>query len=269
MAFQFQPRSKFALLAVEHVYSELPEPEVQLTDGTWALSGVPLPDLGIWTEWIGSIGVRRLKTANLILLRQEAAENPQIVDAVHQRLDDDLTRLFYLLQLSSVVEYEGAELLLGSSVDGQPQIRQISELHKFYPSKGYTRIPCTVDRMNEAIQLREGLKQMETVPAAGFIRGMNALTDGLMRNNGQDRLHQFVRGLEALIVPDIGQTKKQFVHRCQTFAVASPVAAQVLGEAFDMRSDTEHLQDWERALHTYPVGERDDVAWLPSYSFSS
>lgn len=37
---------------------------------------------------------------------------------------------------------------------------------------------------------------------------------------GQDRLHQVVRSLEALLLPDIGKTRKQFVQRCHTFARA-------------------------------------------------
>jgi hypothetical protein len=85
--------------------------------------------------------------------------------------------------------------------------------------------------------------------------------DGLTRDKGQERLHQFVRSLEALILPDRGATMRQFINRCQTFALASAGAAQALREAFEMRSDTEHLHDWNRALTVYPVADRDDVAW--------
>jgi hypothetical protein len=92
------------------------------------------------------------------------------------------------------------------------------------------------------------------------IRGLNTLFKGL-KEIGQDRLHQFVRSLEALILPDIGKTEKQFAHRCQTFARASDDTRDLLLEAFAMRSDTEHLHSWDEAVQNYPVDQREDVCW--------
>jgi hypothetical protein len=92
------------------------------------------------------------------------------------------------------------------------------------------------------------------------IRGLNRLFDGL-RATGQDRLHEFVRSMEALIIPEIGKTRRQFAHRCQTFATPGEDTRILLLEAFDMRSDTEHLNPWDGAVHAYPVCEREDVCW--------
>jgi hypothetical protein len=92
------------------------------------------------------------------------------------------------------------------------------------------------------------------------IRGLNTLFKGL-KETGQDRLHQYVRSLEALILPDMGSTKKQFTHRCQTFARAGNDTQSLLQEVFDMRSDTEHLHPWDEAVQNYPVDQRDDVCW--------
>jgi hypothetical protein len=68
------------------------------------------------------------------------------------------------------------------------------------------------------------------------IRGMNTLFNSL-KETGQDRLHQFVRSLEALILTDIGRTEKQFEHRCHIFARAGNDIRGLLLECFDMRSD--------------------------------
>ena len=35
MVFQFRENSKFAMLALDGIYSDLPDPEFQLSDGTW------------------------------------------------------------------------------------------------------------------------------------------------------------------------------------------------------------------------------------------
>ena len=84
--------------------------------------------------------------------------------------------------------------------------------------------------------------------------------NGLRETAGQDRLHQFTRSLEALILPDAGSTRKQFVHRCQLFAVASPAAASALEQSYDMRSDAEHLHDWEGSLQSVKGEKIEDVA---------
>src|SRR4030095_823526 len=97
MNFQFRNKSKFALLTFNNIYAKLNPESFRLSDGTWVMSRVPVRDLGIWKEWIGSIRMERLKEANLILFLEEPSDNPEVLDAVHQRLNDDLSRLFLLL----------------------------------------------------------------------------------------------------------------------------------------------------------------------------
>jgi hypothetical protein len=53
--YKFEDKGKFALLTFNGVYAELPAAAFQLSDGTWAMPSVPVPDLDIWKEWIGSI----------------------------------------------------------------------------------------------------------------------------------------------------------------------------------------------------------------------
>ncbi len=112
------------------------------------------------------------------------------------------------------------------------------------------------------LALRAGVTAMDAdkTQFRRVIRGLNTLFNGL-KETGQDRLHQFVRALEALILPDIGRTEKQFVHRCQTFARAGDDTRALLVEAFAMRSDTEHLNPWDEAVQSYPADQREDVCW--------
>lgn len=260
---QFINPGKFALLTINNVRTDLPAESFQLSDGTWVLPGVPVPDLGIWKEWVGSIRTKRLNNANLVLLREEPSNNPEIVDQVHFRLEKELTTLFYMLHLRAGLEIaEGADLLSGSFHRSHPDIRQVHDMAVFLPSKGWK--PMSVDRdwLEDALNLSGGVEVMDADKSQfrRVIRGLNALFNGL-KETGQDRLHQFVRSLEALILPDEGKTKKQFIHRCQTFTRASEETRSLLWEAFDMRSDTEHLQPWERAIKHYPEGQREDICW--------
>jgi hypothetical protein len=36
------------MLTVNNVYTDLPAAAFQLSDGTWVMPAVPVPDLGIW-----------------------------------------------------------------------------------------------------------------------------------------------------------------------------------------------------------------------------
>lgn len=96
-----------------------------------------------------------------------------------------------------------------------------------------------------------------------IIRGLNTLFKGKEEEMGQDRLHQFVRSLEALILPKQGKTARQFAYRCQTPGRAGEDTHTLLLEAFSMRSAAEHLNRWDEAeaARSYPPGERETVCW--------
>jgi hypothetical protein len=180
--YQFQNKSKFALLTINNVYTDLPSNGFQLSDGTWVMPGVPVQDLGIWKEWIGSIRMERLRRANLVLLVEEPSGNPEILDGVHHRLQEGLSQLFYMLHLRTGIECaDGADLICGSSESGVPRIRQMSQMAKFYQSKGWRRLPVTKEWLENGLFLRAGAVAMDSdkAPFRRFIRGINTLFNGL------------------------------------------------------------------------------------------
>src|SRR5207249_7679539 len=74
-------------------------------------------------------------------------------------------------------------------------------------------------------------------------RGLKVLFDGtLMPNKDGDRLHQFVRAVEALVKPEPEKTRNQFAHRIsQTFTLANDETRAILLQLFDLRSYVEHM----------------------------
>ena len=235
-----------------------------MIEGTWLLKRVPVEVKSHWAQWIGSLRADQIRDANLVLVRSIASVDPTIAgDAEQHTLTQHLIKLFSMLVFDGVPEYAEADIVAGSVLDEGPMIRHMSRLKKFHPTKGYVRQPITLARLEGAVTLRQQLDDIERrVPAnfSRFMRGMNILKDGLEQNVGQERLHQFVRSLEALVLPSVGATRRQFVHRCQTFATANPAAITVLDEAYNLRSDAEHIQDWSRSLTSYPASEREDIA---------
>lgn len=262
-SFSFQSNSKFALLAIKQVDSRLPHSSYQLSDGTWILPKLPVGDLGIWEKWIGSLRRDRLKTSNVVFLRDEISGNPEVVDKVHWRLKNDVWRLFQVLQFSGGLQYQGADLLSGSVMQDGPEVRDMSEQPNFIQSKGYDDCPLTQSRIDLAATLSTIVDSLNTNTEDfdRFSRGLDRLLEGLQIADGQDRLHHFVRSIEALILPDQGKAKRQFAHRCKTFTNANADADLILEEAYDMRSHTEHLHPWDKLVQKYPSSEREDRCW--------
>jgi|SRR5271165_1078763 len=193
MSYEFRRGSKFAMLATAAA-TEIHEAEFRLSDGTWVMPRVPLADLSNWERWIGSLRVEALKLSNLVLIADQDSDNPAILDDAHGQLGRNLHRVYRLLHLRSGVECGGADLLLGSCVDSQPAVRQLSQLPKFHQSKGYLRAPITAEWLEEAVALRCGLLEIEAEEHhfARAITGMNVLFDGL-KETAHERIHQFVR----------------------------------------------------------------------------
>ena len=265
--FELLDREKFAILAIENVATNLEDWEGQLSDGTWVLTKIPIDVESDWQRWLGSIHVEHLKQSNMVLVRKCGSTNPEILDVTHKKLSDFLSQLFSMLQLSGVSYYDAVHLLSGSVIYKKAQIRQVSKLDDFYCTKGYSSPPVTLDRLKQAAKLNAALPEIysQTGNFRRIARGLNTVMDGLKQSRGEERLHHFVRSLEALILPDIGKTKKQFIHRCQTFAKASAKSAVILEEAFNLRSQAEHLNDWEMGLKSYRVEEREYVAFQRTY----
>jgi len=59
--------------------------------------------------------------------------NPQILDGEHDELFQELMTLFWLLQLSGVVQYGGAQALQGSFEHGEANVRQMVQVDDYYP----------------------------------------------------------------------------------------------------------------------------------------
>ena len=268
MDYRFQANSKFALVAVNDAFTDLPDATFQLSDGTWIMPSMPTTDdLAIWKKWLGSIRLERLGRANLVLFVEEGSDCPAIRDDVHQRLSGDLGLLFYVLHLHAGIEISedyGADSLGGSCVNRVPEIWQVGRMPRFYRSQGQNGAPITQDWLEDSLVLRAGAAEMKA-DKTQFRRvtyGLNILFKGLKEKTGQDRLHQFVRSLEALALPEIGKTRKQFAHRCQTFAREGDDTRNLLLEAFSMRSAAEHLNPWEETLQQcYPLDQREGMYW--------
>lgn|GEM_PF-4422809 len=100
------------------------------------------------------------------------------------------------------------------------------------------------------VQTRRIFESMETIYSTPgeFIqlrRGVKAFHQAMAEANDYDRLHQFVRSIDALLITEKGKGKKQFKDRCRTFTLPDPRLEQVLDSMYELRGRVEHLTDWD------------------------
>ena len=262
--FDLVDRDKFAILAVTNIGTSVAAPE-RLADGTAVAPGIPGEVIDeFWRRSLGSIAVDALGRCNLVFVRKMASATPEILDAEHEELGLRLVEVFWLLQLSGIPYYEDAVILKGSVVQGVVNVRAHDNLggHQFVASNGGTNSRVTMEGLRKAAEHAVVWRNMLASPQefVRFKKGLNVLLEGLQEHFGQERLHAFVRALEALILPAIGKTKRQFVSRCETFALPSAALRGCLAESFDMRSGVEHMNDPDTSLSSYPVDQHEAIA---------
>lgn len=269
--FVFEPNCKFSILAIQNVREDI-GCDVILQDGTRVLRKSPFTLENPWTEWLGTIQFNNLQACNLFLLRTAtegwAKGQLQVFgDEVGERLQKEVGGVFAMLRFLGTIEYEQAFMLAGYVESGKVTCRHFAQTERFNITRGCLPWVVREENLRSAAKLHNAYSLFQQSVPDGrtrrFGRGCYALKVGLERFYGTDRLHGFVRALEALVLPETGKTEKQFISRCTFFAgpkAAEGTTREALKEAYKMRSDVEHMHDWDRSLQTYAAAEREDIA---------
>jgi len=226
--------------------------EIELRPGLWAATSLDFDVAEHWQTWLGSITVGELREANLILYTTMASSRPDQLDAENAILKKNLTYVLYGLLLQGIPVYERLYLLTGAHVRGGLNVREFFQLEPYRPTAGLADFRPGIDELRRAEVLSTRLQRVNEGGAhcwARLRRGVTALLQGSRMDDRRmddrtERLHQFVRALEALIKPDIRKTKRQFVDRIsQTFTVASAETRATLEQIYELRNRIEHLHD--------------------------
>jgi hypothetical protein len=265
----FEANCKFAVLAAQNVRVDTP-PALALQGGTRVLRNFPFQLDAHWKDWLGALQVSSLQACNLFLvctaIQGWSDGGLEIIgDQVGEALQGRVGGVFAMLRLLGTIEYEGAFVLAGHVANGTPTCRQFATTQLFNVTRGYLPWVIREKDLCTAAELHNSyLSLLERFPDRWrFGRGCSALKSALEQYYASDRLHGFVRALEALILPEIGSTERQFVSRCALFAGPKSAARSiraVLQEVYRMRCDIEHVHGWDRSLQGYTPAEREDVA---------
>jgi len=232
MPMRIAPGEKFACFAFTFygVADDVPE-ELQVGPRLWAVRKLDLE-------------LDALRDANFALYTTMPSSKPKSLDDENQ-LVETLNHFLYGILLQGVPAYGRGFSLTGADVAGEINVRQCSDLKDYRPSFGLPPFRLGVDELRRAAGLIDRLRGVDTGGAdwGRLRRGLKVLFDGtLMPNKDGDRLHQFVRAVEALVKPEPEKTRNQFAHRIsQTFTLANDETRAILLQLFDLRSYVEHM----------------------------
>ncbi len=268
MPFPLAVSHKFACVALENASLDrtLHDP-IDLGDGMWILFESPFALDSAWTEWLGSIRARDLEHTNLALVAHTHSQTPGVLDHENESLRESVLCLLYGLFLTEVFHHDGGMVLTGANVDGTVSIRQVSHLETLYRPNRVRIARLDRESLLTAACTAAGMRAVHAGHGhhERLRKGFHAWLRGLMEYHGEERLHQFIRAVEALVIPPIGRSTSSFAHRCQLFAGNSAPVVALLRELYELRNAAEHHNGFNRVLTAYPPGDHERVALRRSY----
>lgn len=266
MTLPFPPDSKFAIVSLT-VHSAPPEILFPLSlDGTsWALSESPFEMDATWRGWLG-LRTDSFSKANLYLLVVRHSEKPGILDEESEALERQ-ARFTYLGLAIQGVQFARTGLIVQGSCTAidEFQVRHIGDTSRMHHLRGARSAP-----LDDATLVRAGLisgaleKLRSTTPRPRLWKGVRSFVSAIESRDGADRLHGFVRSLEAIVKSPQGKGKRSFSRRCQTFAGGAEVE-NVLAQLYDLRSAAEHLNGFDAVLAEFYPPDREHVAWRRAF----
>lgn len=260
------PGHKFVCLGFSHLNHVLSPGSVTLPGGVRVSDQPPFNLDARWREWLGSLRFDGFATGDFFILAARPSDRPNVLDAERDDIRRAASRVLFGVLLQGVPRQEGAVIVSGGNEGGQVQLFDFATMQKYHGAA--LTHGLVVDRR---VIERAGVlaQQLEAIATAGAFqrlqRGLGAWELGMRQNHGALRLHLFVRATEALLRPVIGSTKRQFVHRAKTIVGASAAAQKWLSELYDLRSATEHLNDWGEAILHVPPAARERHGLLRAF----
>ena len=152
-------------------------------------------------------------------------------------------------------------MLTGALRDGLIHVREQMDLELPEPQVFRRYPPVVADDILLAAQLGQKLDAMlaEAVPGGlwRFNRTLHLYVETRAVEDILDRIHQYCRCIDGLILPAIGKTKKQFKSRTELFI--GPGHHELMDALYNIRSSVEHLHE-NRYLESFDRDVRLDLA---------
>jgi hypothetical protein len=211
------PGHKYACFAFRHfpVAEDMPDMH-QIAPGMWVLRRPPVDLEQHWRDWLGSLGIDKVRNADFVLLAVKPSATLEVLDGENTGLVDRVDHWYHGLLLHGVplLEQKGV-CLTGANRRDRPDVRNFADLDPMYPSHEIPPVRVGLADLARAWQLGETLERLHVGNDwERFHRGFSTLLRGFRDTDGGMRLRHFVQALEGLVKPPVGRSRAVFVHRC-------------------------------------------------------
>ena len=199
-----------------------------------------------WREWLGTIRTDNVRDCTLFLLSKLPTSTPDILDEENNILKQRVWNFYVgLLLASPFASSHEPVVLTGSRRGAEIDIRQHTDLLSPVPCV-FRPYPAVASRdLKLAADLGEKLSLFPAAQVPGghwrLFRTLDIYVKARTIGDIVDRLHQYCRCIDGLILPSAGETKKQFKSRTELFI--GPRHHELMGEIYDVRSAVEHLHE--------------------------
>jgi len=250
MSVQIQRNEKFAILALsEAKVSPAFPPDLQIAEGLWALRQLPLPIDDALRADLGRLAVSEIDLCNFALLTKKSSARPNVMDDENKALARDLRELFLGMILEGHIKYRKMFTFGGASEGNGVCIREFSRGWNYRLDSVVEPLQICAASLGASLDNATGVRRIcREAGGKRLARGFHAFKQALEARYYGDKIHNFVRAIEALVLPKIGHTRQQFVHRCGTFAGGSGWQC-ILENIYDLRSLVEHMHAWDDMTH--------------------
>jgi hypothetical protein len=199
-----------------------------------------------WREWLGTIRAEEVEHCNLFLLSKLRSAALDVLNGENKILRQRACQFYVGLLLSSTFATVYKPVILtGSRRDGELGLRQQQDLQSPIPCIFRPCPPVTGGQIQMAAQLATRIEAIGTTALAGghwrLFRTLEIYCEARTTTDILDRLHQYCRCIDGLILPRTGETKRQFKSRTELFI--GPRHHDLMGDIYDVRSAVEHLHE--------------------------
>ncbi|WP_157100211.1 hypothetical protein [Rhodoplanes sp. Z2-YC6860] len=254
----FDDSDKFAFVAMD-VKTEDAVRSGAVAPGLWVLGGrFNFPNE--WREWLGSIKAEEVESSNLLLMSKLPSKTPEILDGENRDLKHIVSAFYVGLLLSSHFATSHKPVILsGSKRNGELNLRDVGDFDAPVPGEIRAYPALLASEIESGARIGLKIKSLEQASIADdkwrLFRVIHLYQETRANPDVLDRLHQYARCIDGLILPDAGKTKQQFKSRTELFIGAHH---DLMGEIYDVRSAVEHLHV-NRYLETFDRESRLDL----------
>lgn len=204
------------------------------------------------------IGYLALTSGSLL---RDHPPNPEILNDEDQALIQDVHTLFDSLLLQGIPHYQKGLFLAGANSNNRPDVHTVASLieHRWHPKVWATVVD--EDQLRNAGELAPAISHVfANSDNYRLRRGYNAWHRAVLEREPGERLHQFVRAIEAILRPGKGNSSSGFSYYCQVFTGKSCQFDKLLRELYKLRSALEHMNPYESVLAAHASEERGILA---------